>query len=64
MASFEKVAKSLMTETARTATGVTEIARDTALLKTIIQNQDIVIVQNKKMIELLDRLQMLLEQKP
>lgn len=63
MASFEKIAKSLMAETTKTATAVTEIAQDTALVKTIIQNQDIVIVQNKKMIELLDRLQASLDQK-
>lgn len=63
MASFEKMAKSLIEETAKTATAVTQLAGDTALLKTVVQNQDIVIIQNKKMIELLDRLQTVLAEK-
>jgi hypothetical protein len=63
MASFEKMAKSLMEETSKTATTVTQIARDTAFLKTVVQNQEIIIVQNKKMIELLDRLQTVMAEK-
>lgn len=63
MASFEKIAKSLMEETAKTATAVTQIAQDTALLKSVVQNQEIIIVQNKKMIELLDRMQTVLTEK-
>lgn len=63
MASFEKIAKSLMEETAKTATAVTQIAQDTALLKSVAQNQEIIIVQNKKMIELLDRMQTVLTEK-
>lgn len=65
MASFEKMAKSLLEETTKTTGTVAQLAQDTALLRTVVQNQDIIIVQNKKMIELLDRLQTVLtEQQP
>lgn len=63
MASFEKIAKSLMEDTAKTSTIVTQIAHDTASLKVLVQNQEIIIVQNKKMIELLDRLQTVMTEK-
>jgi UDP-N-acetylglucosamine transferase subunit ALG13 len=63
MASFEKMAKSLMEETVKTATTVAQLARDTALLQTVVRNQEVMIVQNQKMIELLDRLQTVLAEK-
>lgn len=63
MASFEKMAKSLMEDTAKTASAIAELSQDSKLLKTVVQNQDIVIIQNKKMIELLDRLQSMLAEK-
>ena len=63
MASFEKIAKSLMEDTAKTASAVTQLSQDTSLLKAVVQNQDIIIIQNKKMIDLLDRLQTVLAEK-
>jgi hypothetical protein len=63
MASFEKMAKLLMEETTKSAIAVTQIARDTGSLKTVVQNQEIIIVQNRKMIELLDQLQTVLAEK-
>lgn len=53
MASFEKMAKLLLEETTKTSAAAAQIARDTALLRAIAQNQEIIIVQNKKLIELL-----------
>ena len=63
MASFEKIAKSLMEDTGRTAASVAQIAQDATLLRSVVKNQDIIIVQNKKIIELLDRLQSELAEK-
>lgn len=62
MASFEKMAKALMEDMSRTAGATAQMAQDTSLLRTIVNNQDTIISQNKKMVEILDQLHTLLSQ--
>lgn len=54
MANFDKIAKIMIEENIKIANSVTQVAHDTAVLKNMAQNQEIIIAQNKKMIELLD----------
>ena len=56
MASFEKMAKILLEETTKTANSVGQLTQDTALLRRVVYNQDLMIKQNEKIIELLDQL--------
>jgi hypothetical protein len=56
MASFEKMAKILMEETTKTAVAVGQLTQDTALLRKVVNNQDLMITQNEKIIDLLAQL--------